>query len=253
MLPTPYALNYRPFNVSELGWWGVISDIHIPYHDLRTIEFWVKECKQKKVVGLILNGDVLDFYQLSSFDRDGTMPRTREEIHDTRQFLTYLREQFPKIPIVFKKGNHDERLERYLNDKCPDLADMPEFQLSSLLKLKDMGIDYVSDKRVVMLGKLPMVHGHEFRGGGGVMPARWLYLKTGASALCGHFHQPSNYTFRTIDNKEVGSWSTGCACYLWPAYAPLNQWSHGYAMVEISRGGTYSVLNRRILADGRIA
>ena len=252
-LPAPCNVEYTSFSVDQAGWWGVISDIHIPYHDLRTIEKWVEECRQKNVAGLILNGDVLDFYQLSDFLRDPSMPRTKDEILKGRQLLEYLRSRFPKIPIVFKKGNHDERLEKYLFGRCPDLSEIEDFQLHSLLRAKEFGVDWVEDKRVVMLGKLPVIHGHEYRGGGGVMPARWLYLRTGASAVCGHFHQPSNYTFRTIEGREVGMWSTGCACYLSPAYMPLNQWSNGYAMVEISQGGGYSVHNRRLLKNGSVA
>lgn len=252
-LPETHVIDYKPFKVDLPGWWGVISDIHVPFHDLRTINLWVKECKQKKISGIVLNGDVLDFYQLSDFLSDPSMPRTKEEIERGTQLLDYLRDKFPRIPIIYKKGNHDERLEKYIFSKAPEFAEIADFHLPNLLKTKKFGVEMVSDKRVVMLGKLPVIHGHEYRGGGGVMPARWFYLKTGASVLGGHFHQPSNYTFRTVDDKEVASWSTGCACYLYPAYAPLNQWSHGFAMVHISQNGTYNVLNRRVLADGRVS
>jgi hypothetical protein len=102
-----------------------------------------------------------------------------------------------------------------------------------------------------MVGKLPVIHGHEYRGGGGVMPARWLYLRTGESALMGHLHQPTFYSFRTMTGKEVGMWSVGCACHLAPLYAPLNQWAHGWAQVVVSNSG-FEVLNRRMLRDGRV-
>lgn len=251
-LPSPHESPYTAFVVDQPGWWGLISDIHIPYHDLRTITKWIDECKAKNVSGLILNGDILDFYQLSDFCKDPSMPRTKDEISKGRQLLEYLRATFPRIPIIYKKGNHDERLEKYLFGRCPDLAEIEDFQLSSLLRAKDYGVDWVEDKRVIMLGRLPVIHGHEYRGGGGVMPARWLYLRTGASAICGHFHQPSNYTFRTIEGKEVGMWSLGCACYLSPAYAPLNQWSNGFALVEVAANRDYAVHNRRILSNGSV-
>lgn len=251
-IPEPCVIEYKPFSLDQPGWWGVISDIHIPYHDVRTVTRWVEECKSRNVVGLVLNGDILDFYGLSDFLKDPSMPRTKDEIAKGRQLIEYLRSAFPKIPIIYKKGNHDERLEKYLFGRCPDLAEIEDFQLHSLLRTKENGVEMVADKRVMMLGRLPLIHGHEYRGGGGVMPARWLYLRTGASALCGHFHQPSNYTFRTIEGKEVGMWSTGCACYLSPAYAPLNQWSHGWALVEVSTNRDYAVDNRRLLATGSV-
>ena len=183
--------------------------------------------------------------------RDPAMPRMREEILKGRQFLEYLRSRFPKARIVYKEGNHDERLERYLASLAPELLGLEDLELESLLRAKDFGVEWVKDKRVVMCGKLPVVHGHEYRGGGGVMPARWLYLRTGESTLCGHFHQPSFYSFRTITGKEVGTWSVGCACHLTPKYARLNQWARGWAVIEIAKDGGYHVHNRRLLKDGR--
>lgn len=251
-LPEPAPCSFTSHHIDVPGWWGVISDIHIPYHDLQTINKWVEECKSKNVAGLLLNGDVLDFYGLSDFLRDPSMPRTKEEISKGRQFLEYLRSQFPRIPIVYKHGNHDERLEKYLFGRCPDLAEIEDFQLHSLLRAKQYGVEWVQAKRPIMLGKLPVLHGHEYRGGGGVMPARWLYLRTGETAMCGHFHQPSTYTTRTVTGKNIGVWSTGCACFLSPAYAPFNQWSHGWAMVHVESDKSFEVLNRRLLPNGSV-
>lgn len=140
----------------------------------------------------------------------------------------------------------------WLAERAPEIFDFDSVRLPSLLGLDQLGIEWIDDKRIVNLGKLPVVHGHEFKGWGGVMPARWLYLKTGATALCGHFHQPSYYTFRTLESKDVGCWSTGCACYLSPQWLPMNQWGHGYAIVEVGQGGQFAVNNRRLLRDGRV-
>lgn len=251
-IPEPFACDFAPYQIDTPGWWGIISDIHIPYHDVRTIERWVDECKQKKVTGLILNGDILDFYGLSDFLRDPSMPRTRDEVTKARQLLEYLRATFPRIPIVFKHGNHDERLEKYLFGRCPDLAEIDDFQLRSLLRADKLGVEWVQSKRAITLGKLTILHGHEYRGGGGVMPARWLFLRTGDTSLCGHFHQPSHYTARTVTGKTIGVWSTGCACFLSPAYAPFNQWSHGWAMVDVAANKDFEVVNRRVLQNGSV-
>lgn len=249
-MPEPFYESYEPFTI-DTGPVGLLSDPHIPYHDMATIKGWVDECVRMAVKTIFLNGDVLDFYQLSDFMRDPAMPRMREEILKGRQFLEYLRSRFPKASIVYKEGNHDERLERYLASLAPELLGLEDLELESLLRAKDFGVEWVKDKRVVMCGKLPVVHGHEYRGGGGVMPARWLYLRTGESTLCGHFHQPSFYSFRTITGKEVGMWSVGCACHLTPKYARLNQWARGWAVIEIAKDGGYHVHNRRLLKDGR--
>lgn len=252
-IPEPCVLTYEPYTVDVVGMVGILCDCHIPYHDVSVIRKWVDECKRTAAKVIFLNGDVLDCYQMSDFVRERSKPRMVEEIHKGRQFLEYLRSTFPHARIILKEGNHDERLKRYIANRAPDLDDLPDIYLPSLLRAEQFGVEWVAEKRVVMVGKLPVIHGHEYQGGGGVMPARWLYLRTGDTALTGHFHQPSNYTFRTIMDREVGMWSVGCACSLKPAYRPLNQWSHGYAMCEVSNGGGYAVENRRILKDGRVA
>lgn len=251
-LPEPVHYSYESYRIDTPGPCGVISDVHIPYHDLPTVKGWVDDCKRMGVRSLLLNGDVLDFYQLSDYLRDPSKPRMRDGILKGRQFLEYLRSAFPKARIVFKEGNHDERLKRYLATRAPDLLDLEEVRLPSLLRADEYGVEWVEDKRIVCVGKLPVIHGHEYRGGGGVMPARWLYLRTGESAMMGHLHQPTFYTFRTILGKEVGMWSLGCACHLSPLYAPLNQWAHGWAVVEVAGDGGFHVHQRRLLRDGRV-
>jgi predicted phosphodiesterase len=251
-LPEPVPYEYKPFVIDTPGACGVLCDPHIPYHDIATLRGWVDDCRRMDARTLLLNGDVLDFYQLSDYLRDPSKPRMRDEVLKGRQFLEYLRSTFPRARIVYKEGNHDERLKRYLATRAPDMLDLEDIRLERLLRAGDHGVEWVEDKRVVMVGKLPVIHGHEYRGGGGVMPARWLYLRTGESAMMGHLHQPTFYSFRTMTGKEVGMWSVGCACHLAPLYAPLNQWAHGWAMVELTGEGGFHVHNRRLLRSGQV-
>lgn len=251
-LPEPISTEYLPFDFNVPGTCGIICDVHIPFHSKEVLEGWVNDCKRMNAKTLLLNGDVLDCYQLSDFVRDPSMPRMKEEILKGREFLAYLRSAFPHARIVYKEGNHDERVKRYLANRAPDLLDLEDIRLQSLIHADKYGVEWVEDKRIVMVGKLPVIHGHEYRGGGGVMPARWLYLRTGESAMMGHLHQPTFYSFRTITGKDIGMWSVGCACALSPNYAPLNQWKHGWAMVEVAQDGQYHVHNRIRLKNGQM-
>lgn len=251
-LPDPYSQDYIPFQIDGPGVWGVLSDTHMPYHDKRTIELWAADCQRRNVAGIFLNGDILDFYHLSDHYKEPNMPRLKEELECARSFFEWLRAKFPRTRIVWKFGNHDERLRKYTAVKAAELFDLPQLRLETLLRLSELGIETVQDGRVVHLGKLPTVHGHEFRGQGGVMPARWLYLRTGDTALCGHFHRTSYYTFRDIRDRDIGCWSLGCACFLSPRWLRQNQWNHGFAFVTLTNGGRFEVDNRRVLHDGSV-
>ncbi|AMV23409.1 hypothetical protein VT84_03300 [Gemmata sp. SH-PL17] len=250
-LPTPHAENYEPFRIDTPGRWLILSDIHAPYHDRTTLELAVREAKRRGVVGVLLNGDTLDSHEISSHDKDPSAPRYVEEVEVGRKLLAWIRDQFPNARLVLKEGNHEERLSRYIIQRAPALFGLEGIDLPGLLHFKDFGAEWVNDKRVISLGKLCVVHGHEYRGGGGVMPARWLYLRTRYVAMCGHFHRSSEYGDRDIRGKEERAWSLGCACYLFPRYMPLNSWNHGCAFVEVSSSGGFSVENKRV-HDGEL-
>ena len=51
--------------------------------------------------------------------------------------------------------------------------------------------------------------------------------------------------------RETVCFSTGCLCDLRPAYAVLNKWNHGAALVDVHAGGEFDVQNFRI-ADGKV-
>lgn len=249
-LPEPITLSYDPVHIDMQGHAGILSDAHIPYHDKQTIEHWIRDCKQRNASTLILNGDILDCGEVSTHFRFPSETRLEEEIESGIQFLRYLRSQFPQSRIVYKSGNHEDRLPRYLANNAEAVLNF--VSLPKLLEMDNVGVEWVTDKRIVMLGKLPVLHGHEFRGGGGVNPARWLFLRTGSTAMCGHFHRTSEHHEQTLDRKIHGTWSTGCATYLHPQYDPTNKWNHGYALVEVAQGGHFSVTNRRLMRDGRL-
>ena len=227
----------------------VMSDIHVPYHNGRIIKAAVKYAKDRKCNLVLLNGDLMDFYAVSRWEVD---PRQRDfgnEIRAGRQFLKWLRGQFPNARIIFKEGNHDERWEKYILSKTPDLLRLKEFSLSALLKLEELNIELVGDCQPIGLGKLMVIHGHEYKFSisNPVSPARGMLLKALQSTLCGHFHQTSQHTQQRLDGHIICTMSTGCMCDMRYGYAPINNHNHGFAIVEVLKDGTYNPENHRII------
>lgn len=246
-LPEPVPTPFEAFRLSTPGPWLILGDVHLPYHDRKTIELAVAEAKRRRVVGVLLNGDALDSHEISVHDKDPRAPRYVEEIEQGRKFLAYLRSRLPNAEIVYKEGNHEDRLGRYIVQRAPALTGLEGVDLPSFLKFADYGVQWVGDKRVVWAGKLAILHGHEYRGGGGVNPARWLFLRTHAVAMCGHFHRSSEHNERNIRDRADAAWSVGCACNLTPKYDPLNKWNHGFAFVDWTKDGLFTVENKRVL------
>lgn len=252
-LPAAVAETYEPHRLDAPGPWLVLSDVHAPYHDRPTVELAVAEARRRGAVGVLLDGDLLDSHEVSAHDKDPTAPRYVHEIEVARKLLAYVRGRLPRAQIVLKEGNHEERLSRYVIQRAPALFGLEGIDLPSLLHLADYGVGWVGGRRVVALGKLNVIHGHEYPGGvaSPVNPARGLYLKARSVAMAGHHHQTSTHHARDIRGRAEAAWSLGCACYLFPRYCPLNNWNHGFAFVDLAADGSFAVTNLRVF-NGKV-
>lgn len=225
----------------------VLPDIHIPYHDRDALATSLAYGVEHSVDTVLINGDCGDFYQLSRFNKDPRMRHWVSEIKMIREFLKALRSLFRKARIVYKLGNHDERYEVFLQQNCAELIGLDKFEIGNVLDLEKHGVELVRDKRPIRVAELNIVHGHEYRFAisNPVNAARGLFLRTKAYSMCSHFHQKSEHSENNIEGKSIATWSTGCLCDLHPAYMPLNNWSHGFAFVEVS-GSKFHVSNHKI-------
>jgi predicted phosphodiesterase len=252
-MPPSKAEPWEPHDLGIVGKVGVLSDIHIPYHDETALAAAVSHLQAKKIDGLLLNGDFADFYSISRHEKNPKHRNFKRELEDVRQFLAWIRGTFPNIPIVAKTGNHEERFEKWLFAHAPEISDDPIMGLDNWLGLAPLGITLVQDKRIIMAGGLPILHGHE-KGNGISSPvnqARGAFLRLHHTALEGHGHRTSTHSEPDMFGSETVCFSTGCLCDLRPAYAVLNKWNHGGAIVTVHEGGEFDVENFRI-ANGKV-
>jgi predicted phosphodiesterase len=224
----------------------ILSDIHFPYHNAKALKTAIKYGIKEEVDCIILNGDILDFYALSDFSKDPSKPRLRQEIKLGKWFLNELRMAFPKAQIYYKIGNHEMRLERWLMVKAPEILDCEEFRLDILLEFARHHVILIDKYTVIKAGNLNIIHGHEYKGAGGVYPAKYIYSKSKVNTICGHYHRSSTYIDKNMNGEYNGGFSTGCLCELSPDYMPYNEWVHGFAVVTMKPGGNFSVQNLTI-------
>lgn len=230
---------YLPANIKNLG---VMNDTHIPYHSIRAIDEAIDYFISKSVDALLLNGDVIDCYMLSKFQPDPRKRHFAEEILAFQQFIRILKENVTQN-IYYKLGNHEERYEKMMIIKAPEFLNVPNFDFENVLGCYELGITVIKDKRIVYCGKLPIFHGHELRiASVAVNPARSLFLKTKANAMCGHLHRTSQHTEPSI-NEDISCWSVGHLGDEHPIYAPINNWNHGISRVEKNEPGDFEVIN----------
>lgn len=253
-MPSTRAEPWGPHDLGVVGLVGILSDIHVPYHDEVALRAAVDQLRGDNVDALVLNGDVADFYSISRYTRDPRKRRFKGEVDAVREMLAWLRGEFPEIPIVFKAGNHEERWTHWLWAHAPELSDDPRTGLDQWLDFEKFGISLVQDQRPIMAGMLPILHGHE-KGKGISAPvnqARGAFLRLSHTVIEGHGHRTSAHCEPDMFGREIFCWSTGCLCDMRPEYARINKWNHGFAHVRVESSGQFDVTNFRIAANGKV-
>jgi len=248
-MPESVAEMYTPYEIpGGLKSALILADVHIPYHDKNAVELAVIAGKAHGVDCVVLDGDIWDMHTLSRYCKDPRARNFKSERDDVIAFLAYLRYKLPRAKIIYKQGNHERRYEDYLMLRAAEIYGCEEYQIPTLLKLGESGIDWVADKRIIKYDKLNILHGDEFQTGmiSPVNPARGAFLRTKDITLVAHSHRTSEHTETTIGEKIITCWSVGCLCYLHPAYNPNNNWNHGYAVVEFSGADDWHIRNHRI-------
>jgi predicted phosphodiesterase len=253
-MPPSVAEPWLPYCLEVTGRIGILSDVHVPYHSDIAVRAAVEYLAETGIDALVLNGDIADFYAISRYMKD---PRQRDftgELEAVREFIGWIRQTFPKIPIIYKSGNHEERWQHYIWQHAPELSKDKLSSLQAWLYLDKHGIDLVEDQRPIMAGKLPIIHGHEEGKGisAPVNPARGSFMRLHHTVLKGHCHRTSGHCEPDMFGREIFCWSTGCLCDLRPDYARFNKYNHGFAIATVQADGEFDVENLRITSEGKV-
>jgi predicted phosphodiesterase len=228
----------------------LISDLHIPYHNIPAVTIALDYGKAQKVNTIFINGDLIDMHQVSRFEHDVKKRSIKQEFDATKEFLKQLRKAFPKASIYWLKGNHCVRWEKFLHAKVREIWDDDYFYLEERLQLNQVKVTILDDKVLVKAGKLSITHGHHIFKGvfTPVNPSRGAFLRAKQSLIVGHLHRPSHHPETDLDGNIISCWSTGCLCELRADYSPLvGNTMHGFAHIEIEKNGDYTVKNYSII------
>ena len=226
-----------------------LFDIHIPYQDDAAVEAALAYADEYKPTMIIIGGDLLDFYQCSSFTRKPENKDTQSELKQCHSFLVDLRKRFPSARMIFKEGNHEDRFERYVLQNAREIYSLVNDLIIQKLDLPGLNIEY--KKEFFRIGKLWWLHGHERPTGGDpeyICNVVFKYVLD--HFICGHHHRPQDKIFRRIDG---GTYFGGACGYLAGAmdYAPINKWNQGIVTVDYSTNGRVRAQLHKI-QDGEV-
>jgi len=259
-IPKSTADTWEPVVLSERkNGWLILADIHFAQHDERALALALEHGIKRGVKDVLLLGDILDCYSISRFGRTrqryDNMASERDAV---RQFISMLRRHFPG-EIVWKLGNHELRIPAFYHERCPEMMHRGAYDFRAAMDV-EYGEKFLDAQRVRLVeydilryGHLALVHGDEWGKGlaSPVNPARGAFLRTMECTVSAHLHRTSHHHETATFGRNISCWSVGCLCAMHPAYARLNKWNHGFAILYTMPGGWFEVDNRRIV-QGRV-
>lgn len=218
----------------------VLSDQHIPYQDKTIEQMTLSFIKEHRPSAIHLLGDILDFYQLSRFDKDpARATRVESDLEDAQLYFNRIRKVAPRTPIIYSLGNHEIRFRRFLHANAKELAGLDCLDFKKLLNLEHFNIKLVDEMHPYYVGKLLFTHGEVVRKWSGAS-ARGNYEKFGGNVICGHVHRLGAFYHTTMEGS-YGAWENGCLCTLKPEYMIAPDWQNGWSVVWKMANGYFHV------------
>lgn len=254
-LPRPEASTFEIYKTPTLVdlRYLVIGDWHSPYHDYGAVGCIIQAAIDAKCNAIIALGDMADCYSISRFDRDPRNRNLQYEIDTLKGIFDTLRRAIKPIKFIWKLGNHEDRVEKYLFRKAKELVGLNVMKTRTLFDI-DKNIDIVTATNPIRHKALTLIHGDEM--GATMVPpvngARGLFLKANACVVGAHRHTTSEHTETTLRGETITCWSIGCGCDLHPQYAPLNKWNHGFGFLETSAKGEFWKFQNKRIVKGNV-
>lgn len=162
----------------------IVPDVHRPYHDKQAWKLVMNVAKALKPQGIIVLGDFGDMYSVSSFSKDPKRALKLDwEVKDCNAGLDELDALGAKWKIYIA-GNHEQRLQRYLQDKAPALY--PFIKIEQIMRLNERGWKFVPYKSDIKVGRVYFTHDVSYAGRNAVFRTLDAYQH---SVVIGHTHR----------------------------------------------------------------
>lgn len=206
-----------------------LGDIHFPYHNPNALDYTLSFISKFKPKYIILLGDIVDCYSLSRFDKDPSrILSLQKEFDYANSFIKELRSIAPYSKIIYIEGNHERRLQKYLNSH-PEIASIRSLTVPTLLGLDSLQVPYLSEFE---LGGIIFTHGEVVRKYSG-QSARGEMEINDSNGVSGHTHRLA-LIHKSTRTRDLQWAEAGCLCTLTPDYIDhIPDWQNGFVYGEL--------------------
>ena len=239
----------------------LLSDLHLPAQDTRALKLTLAVADWIRPDEIDLLGDISDFYGINGFGKDpGVKDMLLDEVDDIRSFLASVNSRYKYAKKVYIEGNHENRLERYIQKNASALYGL--INVPELLKLKEMAYNFVpyGPDQKYRVGDSNLIARHE-NITGGVHAAHATVTKAMCSVAFGHTHRVQEARIVTLGGEEYLGINTGCLCDKNHPYMQYvknhHQWTLAFTIVYILPNGkwfhnTIHINNYTCLVEGKV-
>jgi predicted phosphodiesterase len=226
------------------------GDTHVPYHDEKALAVVKKIITDVRPEVVVHMGDLIDCWQISTFDKDpANRDHLQDNIDESAKLLREIAMVTPGAERYVLEGNHEFRLTKTINrakDGVRELMGLRVAQRNITWQaiLEDAGIEsfweWVPHRRQTHRRIFPNLitkHGSIVRKWSG-MTARGEWERYGKSGMSGHTHRLGLF-YHNDFNGAHGWVETGCTCDLNPDYVEDPDWQHGCVIVTFAKDYKY--------------
>jgi len=206
-----------------------LSDMHVPFEQHKSLKVVNSFMSWFKPDRIFLMGDIIDFYAVSTFDKDPErITSLQADINTAHKILKGMRASNTKAEITYIEGNHEHRLQKYLW-KHPEISSLDALSMTNLLHLDELKITYVNQFESIKYHKFLIEHGSVVRQQS-AYTARAMLEKRGMSGISGHTHRMGAH-YLTNMSGSYAWFETGCLCDLHPEYVVGQpNWMNGFSI-----------------------
>lgn len=189
-----------------------LSDLQLPFVDRPLLEAVYTFVEDFKPHDIILNGDILDCYSISSFDqRPERLFNLEDEMAQGADIIRTLKRLSAKdCRVYFVFGNHEERMEKEIWRRAQNFSFMVK-TIPEAMELDTLCEGYVPyGKHVDYLGFV-FTHGN-FVSAFSAYTARKHYDRYRSSGVNGHTHRMGSYSATDMHGRSHTWYEQGCLC-----------------------------------------
>jgi len=206
----------------------IISDLHIPFEDSKAVNIMLKIHQHCRPETVVINGDMLDFIELSTFTRDKLEDRPiTTSIRDATDIIKKLQRY---STVIYHIGNHELRLKKYLLNRAPEIADLVNFNdlINNNLKTDIKFVEMIGRDSMAKYFNNQLLIGHFNKAlKNSAYTAKSLVDQYKMNIIQGHTHRLGVY-YTTGAKKTFIGIEGGCLCCIMPNYVNNPDWQNGF-------------------------